>query len=195
MKIICRTSDGSLFVKPETSITRIDWPFFVPDWSKDVIAEVSLAARVNHLGKSIPERFAHRYFDQVTMAVNFRTRDIYNELIAANRPTDIATGFDGSCYLGEWVSLTDLPEDWNISVTRGDVPVLMNIGDVTIANRLSSNLLIELKALIAEVSKYYLLKTGDIVISAPLYLLENVKEEDVISSSLAGREVTRCRCK
>lgn len=177
MKIICRTSDGAILVKPETALTRIDWPFFVPDWSKDVIAEVSVAARINHLGKSIPERFAHRYIDQVTMAVNFRTRDIYNELIAAHKPTDIATGFDGSCYLGEWVSLSDVPES---EVVYG---------------KSIQQLQSELQALIAEVSKYYLLKTGDIVIASPLSLIENVKEEDVISASLAGREVTHCRCK
>lgn len=177
MKIICRTTDGAILVKPETALTRIDWPFFVPDWSMDVVAEVSLAARINHLGKSIPERFAQRYFDQVTMAVNFRTRDIYNELIAAHKPTDIATGFDGSCYLGEWVSLADVP------VTE------------VISGRSWQQLVTELQSLIAEASRYYLLKTGDIVVSAPLNMVEDIKENDVISASIAGKEVTHCRCK
>lgn len=190
-------------MKPETALTRIDWPFFVPDWSKEIVAEVSLAARINHLGKSIPERFAHRYFDQVTIGVNFRARDIYNELISAHNPTDIATGFDGSCYLGEWLSLSDLPSDW-LSSNYLSSNLLIESGPSS-SNRLSSNLLIEsnpliesgllIDNLISEASRYYLLKTGDIVMTAPLALIENVKEGDIISASLAGNVITHCRCK
>lgn len=177
MKIICRTNNGAIMVKPETSLTRIDWPFFVPDWSNDVIAEVGVAARINHLGKSIPQRFANRYFDQVTIGVNFCTRDLYEELISDHQAADIATGFDGSCYLGEWMSLTEVPESEKVHGQNWQ------------------DIVEELESLIADASKYYLLKTGDIVMTAPLNVIENIKENDIISEFLGGKEVTHCRCK
>ena len=103
MKIICVENNYSpefkgdwpiLYLKPETALTRSDWPFFVPDWSQQVECSTHLVVRINHLGKSIPERFAHRYYDEVTLGLMFTARDIQNQLKEKGLPWEISTGFD-----------------------------------------------------------------------------------------------------
>ena len=69
----------TLFLKPDTALTRPDWPFFVPDWSEQIEYETELVVRINRLGKSIPERFAHRYYDEITLGIDFTARDIQRE--------------------------------------------------------------------------------------------------------------------
>ena len=92
---------AALYVRPETALTRSDWPFFVPDWSERIVARPQLVVKVCRLGKSIPERFAHRYYDEVTLGVSFVAEDLRQQLAQRGLPWDVATGFDGAAYCGQ----------------------------------------------------------------------------------------------
>lgn len=100
----------TLFLKPDTALTRPDWPFFVPDWSEQIEYETELVVRINRLGKSIPERFAHRYYDEITLGIDFTARDIQRQLSQKGLPWEIAKGFDGAAYCGQqWLRLSEMP--------------------------------------------------------------------------------------
>jgi 2-keto-4-pentenoate hydratase/2-oxohepta-3-ene-1,7-dioic acid hydratase in catechol pathway len=99
----------TLFLKPDTALTRPDWPFFVPDWSEQIEYETELVVRINRLGKSIPERFAHRYYDEITLGLDFTARDIQRQLSQKGLPWEIAKGFDGAAYCGQkWLRLSEM---------------------------------------------------------------------------------------
>ena len=92
-------------LRPDSSLLTGGRPFFVPDTLGRVMAERALAARICRLGKSIPVRFAHRYYDALTVGIVFTAADLQERLRAAGRPDDLAIGFDGSVCVGEWMAV------------------------------------------------------------------------------------------
>ena len=69
-----------IFLKPETAQIRAGEPFFYPDFSKDVHYEVELVVKINRVGKNIEERFAHKYYDEIGIGIDFTARDLQSEL-------------------------------------------------------------------------------------------------------------------
>ena len=92
-----------IFTKADSALLKDHKPFFIPDWSEQVDYETELVVRICRLGKSIPERFAHRYYDAVTVGIDFTARDLQREARAKGLPWEICKGFDGSAVIGEWV--------------------------------------------------------------------------------------------
>ena len=92
-----------IFTKADSALLKDHKPFFIPDWSEQVDYETELVIRICRLGKSIPERFAHRYYDAVTVGIDFTARDLQREARAKGQPWEICKGFDGSAAIGEWV--------------------------------------------------------------------------------------------
>lgn len=92
-----------VFTKADSALLKDRKPFFVPDWCERVDFEAELVVRICRLGKCIPERFAHRYYDAVTVGVGFTARDVLERLRAGGMPWELATGFDGSAAIGQWV--------------------------------------------------------------------------------------------
>lgn len=195
MKIICVENNYSpaikgdapiLYLKPETAITRSDWPFFVPDWSKQVDFSANLVIRINHLGKSIPERFAHRYYDEVTIGLCFTARDIQNCLKESGLPWEISTGFDGASYIGQWVKL-------NKDVQSLDIDTQLN--GAMYQQFSTSQMLHTVNQIVSYVSQFYLLKTGDLIFTGSPAAKGALKEGDIITASLDGAQLLECRCK
>lgn len=201
MKIICVVPDNTTnyidtssqitcYLKPETALTRSDWPFFVPDWSEEIGYETQLVVRINRLGKTIPERFAHRYYDEVTVGVAFTAKDVLLQLQAAGQPWELATGFDGAAYCGQrWLKLSELDTDvqhLTIETSKNDAShVTLQMSDMRPT----------IDQIIAYVSRFYLLKTGDLIFTGSPVTNGTVKEGDVIQARLQGVEVLTCRCK
>lgn len=197
MKIICiEPSAGadpcSLYIKPETALTRSDWPFFVPDWCQEVAYATQLVVRINKLGKSIPERFAHRYYDEVTVGVSFTARDVLEQLRQKGAPWAIATGFDGSAYCGQqWLRLSEMGQGASIQ----NLTIEAAFNDQTAAPCWTGHMRPTVDQIIALASRYYLLKTGDLVFTGLTADAGLVNEGDVIRARLQGQEVLTCRCK
>lgn len=181
--------EPTLFLKPETSLTRPGWPFFVPDFSHQVEYETELVVKINHLGKAIPERFAHRYYDEVTLGLDFTCRDLQRQLQAKGLPWEISKGFDGSAYVGDWVKLSDL----NKGVQ--ELHFEMQLNGVTRQRGDTSLMLHSVDSIIAYASRFYLLKTGDLIFTGTPAGVGPVHPGDRITATLEGREVMVCRVK
>ncbi|MBO4753759.1 MAG: fumarylacetoacetate hydrolase family protein [Bacteroidales bacterium] len=181
----------TLFLKPDTALTRPDWPFFVPDWSKQIDYETELVVRINRLGKSIPERFAHRYYDEITLGIDFTARDIQKQLSQKGLPWEIAKGFDGAAYCGQkWLHLSEM-NDKNVQ----DLHFEMQLNGETRQVGWTGDMIHTVDQIIAYASQFYLLKTGDLIFTGTPAGVGSVKEGDIITAQLEGTDVLNCRCK
>lgn len=188
---------AALYVRPETALTRSDWPFFVPDWSERIVARPQLVVKVCRLGKSIPERFAHRYYDEVTLGVSFVAEDLRQQLAQRGLPWDVATGFDGAAYCGQrWLRLSEMATEGK---DRADVQQLaysLTLNGKTWLDGTTADMRPTVDRIVAFSSRYYLLKTGDLILTGwPWTEGTVVGEGDVIEGTLQGQEVLGCRCK
>ena len=181
----------TLFLKPDTALTRPDWPFFVPDWSEQIEYETELVVRINRLGKSIPERFAHRYYDEITLGIDFTARDIQRQLSQKGLPWEIAKGFDGAAYCGQqWLRLSEMPEK-NVQNLHFE----MQLNGETRQVGWTGDMIHSVDQIIAYASQFYLLKTGDLIFTGTPAGVGRVKEGDLITAQLEGIDVLNCRCK
>jgi len=156
--------DGTLY-KPETPVvfTKADSallkdrkPFFVPDFMGRIDYETELVVRISRLGKGISQRFAHRYYDAVTVGIDFTARDLQQKLRAQGLPWELCKGFDGSAALGEWV-----PIERFRSVDALHFHLDQN--GKTVQEGCTSDLLFKVDELIAYISCFFTLKTGDLI--------------------------------
>ncbi|WP_041616777.1 fumarylacetoacetate hydrolase family protein [Spirosoma linguale] len=171
MKIICvgrnyvehikelnneQPDDPVIFMKPETAIPLKHEPFFYPDFSSDVHHEVEILVKINRVGKNIDEKFAHKYYDEIGVGVDFTARDLQSKLKAKGLPWELAKGFNGSAPISGFVPKTDFADLQNLNFrldVNGETRQLGN----------TSLMLFKIDYLISFVSRYFLLQQGDIL--------------------------------
>lgn len=144
-----------IFMKPDSAIIKNGKHFYVPDFLGQIDYEAEIVVRINKLGKSIPARFAHRYYDAITVGIDFTARDMQRRLIAAGEPWDMSKGFDGSAVLGEFRSV----EQYDIN----NIDFSLTINDEVVQSANSSQMLFPVDEVIAYVSRFCTLKTGDLI--------------------------------
>lgn len=144
------------FMKPETAITRCNRPFFLPDFAQQVDYEIEIIVKINRLGKCIREKFAHLYYEEIGLGVDFTARDVQRACIEKGNPWEAAKAFDGSAAVGKFLSKEKFPDLQNL-----DFELLLNGKAVQKGN--SRDMLLTIDQLIAHVSKYVTVKTGDIL--------------------------------
>ena len=144
-----------IFMKPDSAIIKNGKHFYVPDFLGQIDYEAEIVVRINKLGKSIPARFAHRYYDAITVGIDFTARDMQRRLIAAGEPWDMSKGFDGSAVLGEFRPV----ERYDIN----DIDFSLTINDEVVQSANSSQMLFPVDEVIAYVSRFCTLKTGDLI--------------------------------
>ena len=144
-----------IFMKPDSAISKNGKHFYLPDFMGRIDYEAEIVVRINKLGKSIPARFAHRYYDAITVGIDFTARDMQRRLIAAGEPWDMSKGFDGSAVLGEFRPV----ERYDIN----DIDFSLTINDEVVQSANSSQMLFPVDEVIAYVSRFCTLKTGDLI--------------------------------
>ena len=144
-----------IFMKPDSAIIKNGKHFYVPDFLGRVDYEAEIVVRINKLGKSIPARFAHRYYDAITVGIDFTARDMQRELIERGEPWDLSKGFDGSAVLGEFRSVDGLD--------IGNVDFSLTIDDNVVQQANTSQMYFSVDEIIAYVSRFCTLKTGDLI--------------------------------
>lgn len=144
-----------IFMKPDSSILKNGKHFYMPDWMGRIDYEAEIVVRINKLGRSIPARFAYRYYDAVTVGIDFTARDMQRRFIEEGAPWELSKGFDCSAVLGEFRSVDKYP--------LGDLPFLLTINDNTVQQARSSQMLFSIDEIIAYVSRFCTLKTGDLI--------------------------------
>lgn len=144
-----------IFMKPDSAIIKNGKHFYVPDFLGRVDYEAEIVVRINKLGKSIPARFAHRYYDAITVGIDFTARDMQRAFIEAGAPWELSKGFDGSAVLGEFRPV----EQYNIN----DVPFSLTIDDKVVQSASTAQMLFKVDEIIAYISCFCTLKTGDLI--------------------------------
>ena len=177
-----------IFTKADSALLKDRKPFFVPDWCEQVDYETELVVRICRLGKSIPRQFAHRYYDALTVGIDFTARDLQRQLRAKGQPWEICKGFDGSAVIGQWIE----KEQWR---DIQNVNFHLDINGTTVQKGCSSDMIYGVDELIAYISKFFTLKTGDLLYTGTPVGVGPVKVGDHLEGFLEDRKVLDFSCK
>ena len=179
---LLREDPPVIFTKADSSLISNHKPFFIPDHMGRIDYEGEVVVRICRLGKTIPERFAHRYYDAVTMGIDFTARDMQQRLRADGLPWDVCKGFDGSAVVGEWVE-KDLLRDIRTLTFRGEVN-----GHV-VQQACAADMIFGIDRLVSYISTFFTLKTGDIIFTGTPAGVGPVAVGDHITGFVEERKV------
>lgn len=145
-----------IFMKPDSAILKDSKPFFIPDFSQQIEYETELVVRINRLGKNISERFAHRYYDAVTVGIDFTARDLQKKFRSEGKPWELCKGFDNSAAIGDWVSIDKFKD-------IQDLHFHLDIDGTTVQTGHTRDMLFGVDRIISYVSQFCTLKIGDML--------------------------------
>ena len=169
-----------LFMKPDSALLRNNDPFYIPDWSKDMHHEVELIVRISRLGKNIDKKFAHRYYKEVGLGIDFTARDIQNSLKEKGLPWEKAKAFDHSAVVcAEFVPIASLPD-------QNAIHFRLDISGKTVQEGNSALMIFPIDDIISHVSKYFTLKIGDLIYTGTPAGVGPIKIGDRLEGFLEG---------
>jgi 2-keto-4-pentenoate hydratase/2-oxohepta-3-ene-1,7-dioic acid hydratase in catechol pathway len=176
------------FLKPDTAIQPKGHPFFIPDFSNNIHFEVELVVKISKNGKNIDEKFAHKYYDEIGIGIDFTARDIQEDCKKNGLPWEKAKGFDGSAQISnEFINKKSLNlEDINFSLNLNNS--LMQKGN-------SKNMIFSFDQIISYISKYYTLRAGDLIYTGTPSGVGKVEIGDSLSCFINGREMLKVNIK
>ncbi|WP_418639150.1 fumarylacetoacetate hydrolase family protein [Winogradskyella sp.] len=183
-----KPTDPVVFLKPDTAILLKKQPFFIPDFSDDVHYEVEVLVKINKVGKYIDKKFAHKYYDQIGLGIDFTARDLQAQLKAKGLPWEKAKAFDGAAVIGKWLSKTKFENIDNINFS-------LKQNDDTVQTGNTALMLWKIDELIEYVSKYFTLKIGDIIFTGTPAGVGKVFAEDQLKGYLENEEMFSIKIK
>jgi len=202
MKIICigrnyakhieelaneRPDNPVVFLKPDSAILPNKNPFFIPPFSNDVHYEVEVLIKINRVGKHIASRFAHKYYDEIGLGIDFTARDVQQQCKEKGLPWEKAKAFDGSAVIGNFYN----KKDFNLDSLS--FQLLKNNEIVQDGN--TQSMLWKIDELISYVSQYFTLKKGDIIFTGTPAGVGKVSENDVLLGKIEGLKAFEIRVK
>ena len=180
--------DPVLFLKPDTAILLKRQPFFIHEFSNNVHHEVEILVKINRIGKHIDQKFAHKYYDEIGLGIDFTARDLQSQLKEKGLPWEKAKAFDGSAVIGNFVSKAKFADvnNINFSLKRNDEVV-----------QRGNTLLMQWKidTLIEYISKYFTLKIGDIIFTGTPSGVGKVISDDTLAGFLEEEEMFSIKVK
>ena len=194
MKIICigrnyvnhieelqneRPVEPVIFMKPDSAVLLKQHPFVIPEFSKDIHHEIELIVKISKVGKHIDTKFAHKYYDEISVGIDFTARDIQDQLKLKGLPWEKAKSFDGSAVIGEFLFKKKFNSLENITFE-------LTNNNRTVQKGNASLMLWKIDELISFVSQYFTLKIGDIIFTGTPEGVAVVKPEDVLEGFLEG---------
>lgn len=171
-----------VFTKADSALLKDGKPFFVPSFTQRCEYETELVVRICRLGRSIAPRWAHRYYDAVTVGIDFTARDLQQQLRAKGLPWDLCKGFDGSAAVGEWVPKELFADVQNIRFH-------MDLNGQTVQRGHTAEMLTGVDELVSYISRFFTLKMGDLIFTGTPAGVGMVKEGDHIEGFLEERKV------
>ena len=183
-----KPTDPVVFLKPDTSILLKKQPFFIPDFSDDVHQEVEVLVKINKVGKHIAKKFAHKYYDEVGLGIDFTARDLQAQLKAKGLPWEKAKAFDGAAVIGKWLSKAKFQDINNINFS-------LRKNDEIVQSANTELMLWKVDELIEYVSKYFTLKIGDIIFTGTPAGVGKVFAEDRLQGYIEEEEIFSMKVK
>jgi 2-keto-4-pentenoate hydratase/2-oxohepta-3-ene-1,7-dioic acid hydratase in catechol pathway len=182
-----KPKDPVIFMKPDTSLLQKNQPFFIPSFSDNIHHEIELVVKINRIGKYIDKKFAHKYYENITVGLDFTARDFQNDLKSKGLPWEKSKAFDGSALTGKWINKNELDlSNLNFS---------LNINNKLVQNGNSSLMLWKIDEIISHVSKFFTLKIGDLIFTGTPSGVSRVKKEDILEGYIEGVECFKIKIK
>lgn len=175
-------SNPVIFLKPQTALIAKKQPFFIPDFSEDVHYEAELVVKINRLGKNIQPKFAHKYYKELTVGIDFTARDLQRKLKDKGLPWEKAKAFDGSAAIGEFHAVSSLNDTKNINF------FLKKNGE-KMQNGYSKDMIFSINELISHISSFFTLKIGDLIFTGTPAGVGKVNVNDHLELFLEERPV------
>jgi 2-keto-4-pentenoate hydratase/2-oxohepta-3-ene-1,7-dioic acid hydratase in catechol pathway len=203
MKIICigrnyanhieelkneRPTEPVVFMKPDSAILLKQHPFVIPEFSEDIHHEIELIVKISKVGKYIEPKFAHKYYDEISVGIDFTARDLQAKLKEKGLPWEKAKAFDGSAVIGEF-----LPKSQFVSLENITFELTNN--NITVQKGNSDMMMWKIDELVSYVSQFFTLKIGDIIFTGTPEGVAAVKPDDVLEGFLEGQKLFRIQVK
>ena len=203
MKIICigrnytnhieelnneRPTEPVVFMKPDSAVLLKQHPFVIPEFSEDIHHELEIIVKINKVGKYIEPKFAHKYYDEISVGIDFTARDLQTKLKEKGLPWEKAKAFDGSAVIGDFVQKTLFSSMENLNFE-------MTSNGQTVQKGNTSLMLWKIDELISFVSQYFTLKIGDIIFTGTPAGVAAVKPNDVLEGFLEDKKLFRIQVK
>jgi len=177
-----RPSEPVIFLKPDTAILKDNEPFYHPDFSNDIHHEIEIVLKINKLGKNIEAKFAHKYYDEIGLGIDFTARDLQSKLKEKGLPWEKAKAFNGSAPISGFVPKTQFTNLGNLNFN-------LDINGTTVQKGNTEMMLWNFDEIIAEISKYFTLKTGDLIFTGTPAGVGKVMIGDKLTAFLENKEM------
>jgi 2-keto-4-pentenoate hydratase/2-oxohepta-3-ene-1,7-dioic acid hydratase in catechol pathway len=171
-----------VFLKPDSSLLKKNKPFFLPDFSNDIQYEVEIVVKISKLGKGISAKFAHRYYDELTLGIDITARDIQARQKKEGMPWELSKSFDGAAPLGEFIPVNSIT---NVK----DIDFRLDINGSTVQAGNSSDMIFSIDQIVEYVSRYFTLKTGDLIFTGTPPGVGRLKRNDNLIAYLGNKSV------
>lgn len=203
MKIICvgqnylnhikelnskRNKSPILFLKPDSSIIQKNQPFFIPEFSKEIHYEAEIILKFDKLGKHIDRKFSNKYYNKISLGIDFTARDLQEKLKKSGQPWEKAKSFDNSAVVGDWIDVNNFQDINNINFS-------LKLNNEIVQSSNSSNMIWKIDDLVTEVSNYFTLKIGDILFTGTPEGVGKVSIGDVLDGFLEEKKVFSIKIK
>jgi 2-keto-4-pentenoate hydratase/2-oxohepta-3-ene-1,7-dioic acid hydratase in catechol pathway len=203
MKIICigrnytkhieelqneRPSEPVVFLKPDSAVVLKQHPFVIPAFSSEIHHEIEIIVKISKVGKYIDAKFAHKYYDEISVGIDFTARDVQDNLKSKGLPWEKAKAFDGSAVIGDFLPKTQFDSLENITFELTNNSKTVQLGNTAL-------MLWKIDELIAYVSQFFTLKIGDIIFTGTPEGVAKVNPNDVLGGFLNGQQLFRIQIK
>jgi len=183
-----KPSDPVIFLKPDTSILLKKQPFFIPEFSDEVHHEVEVLVKIKKVGKYIDKKFAHKYYDEIGLGIDFTARDLQSKLKSKGLPWEKAKAFDGAAVIGKWLPKIQFADINNINFSLKKNEEQVQTGNTRL-------MLWKINELIEYVSKYFTLKIGDIIFTGTPAGVGKVFANDQLKGYIEDQEIFSIKIK
>jgi 2-keto-4-pentenoate hydratase/2-oxohepta-3-ene-1,7-dioic acid hydratase in catechol pathway len=170
-----------IFMKPDSALAQPTQPFFIPDFSKDIHYEVEILIRINRIGKYIQTEFAHKYYDEIGLGIDFTARDLQKELKSKGLPWEKAKGFDGSARIGKWYSKENFD-------SINDIHFSLKKNNQLVQKGTTAHMIWSIDELISHISEFFTLKIGDVIFTGTPAGVGSVSHGDVLEGFIEEKQ-------
>lgn len=176
-----RPKEPVVFIKPDSAVLPKEQDFYIPEFSNEIHYEVEVLIKIKKVGKHIEEKFAHRYYDEISLGIDFTARDLQSDLKSKGLPWEKAKGFDGAAVVGKWINKNKYENLDKLRFSLLKNKEIVQKGDTSL-------MLWKIDALIAYVSTYFMLKKGDIIYTGTPAGVGKVVANDYLEGRIEDEE-------